>query len=196
VTIRRTRGRQPAARAPIAPEFAYGLQMAIGGRTDPEFYRAPSSSASIHRVGRGTTSPVTAGDPWPGGIGYKVDSSISNVIRAATTSNDPDTLIEILAGSWTFQVCVYNPSGSGTNPGFFRSGDTETGSTFVIDNGNTRRPSVRARGPRRRGRHRIRWPFAAARSRAPTLRTGRRKRLCQASGPRRRRAACRCRPGQ
>lgn len=146
MTIRRTRGRQPTARAPIAPEFAHGLQMAIGGRTDPEFYRAPGSSASIHRVGRGTTTPVTAGDPWPGGIGYKVDSSISNVIRAATTSIDPDTLIEILAGSWTFQVCVYNPSGSGTNPGFFRSGDTETGATFVIDNGSTRRPWVRVNG--------------------------------------------------
>lgn len=119
--------------------------MAIGGRTDPEFFRAPASAASIHRVGRGTTkaSPLGVADPWPGGIGYKVDSSISNVIRAATTTNDPDTLIEIPASSWTFQVCVYNPSGSGTNPGFFRSGDTEVGSTFVIDNGNTRRPWVR-----------------------------------------------------
>lgn len=146
MTIRRFRGIQPTARAPIAPEFAHGLKMAIGGRTDPEFYKAPSSSASVHRVGRGTTSPTTAGDPWPGGIGYKVNSSISNVIRAATTTNDPDTLIEINASSWTFQVCVYNPSGSGTNPGFFRSGDTETGSTFVIDNGSTRRPWIRVNG--------------------------------------------------
>lgn len=100
----------------------------------------------MHRVGRGTSSPAGAGDAWPGGIGYKVDSSISNVIRAATTTNDPDTLIEIDASSWTFQVCVYNPSGSGTNPGFFRSGNTEVGATWVIDNGNTRRPWIRVNG--------------------------------------------------
>lgn len=143
MTIARIRHRQPTTRAPIAPEFLHGLKMAISGRTDPDFFRAPSSSASIHRVGRGTTTAVGAGDGWRGGIGYKVDSATSNVIRAATTTNDPDTLIEIPASSWTFQVCVYNPSGSGTNPGFFRSGDTEVGATFVIDNGNTRRPWVR-----------------------------------------------------
>ena len=137
---------QPRSRTAIQPEFLDNLLASFNGRHDPEFHKYAAASQKLYRVGR-SAGALGAADGWVGGTGYRVISADLQVIRGASTTADPDFLVEIPAGSWTFQAVIRDPgAGTGTNPGFWRVGATEAGTTFVIANGANRRPWVRVNG--------------------------------------------------
>lgn len=76
------------------------------------------------------------------GAGWATDAS--NYVRGANDAGSDTALFEIPAGgSWTVQFVVENVGGSGTNPGFFRNNSAGTGTTFLLQDGTTRRAWVR-----------------------------------------------------
>lgn len=81
-----------------------------------------------------------------GGPGYAASSSTT--VSARTTASNPDELFKLSSGSdWTMQFVVENIGvASGANAGWFRSGISNLGSTFVVTNGTTRRPWLRVNG--------------------------------------------------
>lgn len=136
---------QPRISTAISPEFLDGLLASFNGNPSPEYHKYAAASQKLIRVGRGATIAF-ATDGYLGGKAYTVNATDLQVIRGQSTTADPDFLVEIAAGSWTFQAVIENPVGNGTNPGFWRVGSAENGTTFCIDNGGTRRPWVRVNG--------------------------------------------------
>lgn len=136
---------QPPHFAPIRPEFAdSSLLLALEGYPLAAKYKLANatgpfcksiSGAAAMCAGSGTTRS------------YTVSSSSSLAIQVTSSNASPDTAIEFNTSmSWTFMCRISQPSGSGTNPGFWRSQSDELGTTFFIDNGNTRRPWLRVNG--------------------------------------------------
>lgn len=74
--------------------------------------------------------------------------SASTYVSARTTASNPAELLTIPGGSdFTFQFVIDGISNAaGTNPGWFRNGQSSLGSTFLVTNGTSRRPWVRLNG--------------------------------------------------
>lgn len=123
----------PPGGAVVAPEYARGLVcFADGGVAMPRFLTAAVGTAFT-----GTRSVGGSGNGWLGSASAYVEKQN---ITAATAAH----VFEIAAnGDWTAQFVVDGVGGSGTNPGFFRGGAAGTGTTFLIQDGTTRRAWVR-----------------------------------------------------
>ena len=133
--------RQPPQFTPIADEFREGLIASFNGSMLPEFHRYSTLARTVLRVGHGSTA-ASGNTDTPSGQVYTVSSTGPQVVRINSTSVDGDVIVEVPASSWTFQCRVESIGSSGTNGGFFRTA-SEAGTTFVIQNGSTRRPWVR-----------------------------------------------------
>jgi hypothetical protein len=126
--------------APIAADYLPGLRLVIdGGAQYPQALSFPQTDADGFRV-LGTARVGGSGRGWSG--------AASTYVSARTTSTNPSPLFEIPANSdWTVQFVIDGISGiSGTNFGFFRSGVTWVGTTFIVQSGNDRRPWMRVNG--------------------------------------------------
>jgi len=78
------------------------------------------------------------------GSGYNVTSTSDYPRGRAQDDASDQALIEIPASSdWTMQFIVERIGTSGANAGFTRSNGGGTGTTFIIQDGSTRRPWVR-----------------------------------------------------
>jgi hypothetical protein len=83
----------------------------------------------------------------PAGPGYVVNPTGSRWLKGVDGAGNNVPLFDIPANSdWTMQVVVSNVGSSGSNPAFFRSNSTATGSTFDLGNGAANRPWVRVAG--------------------------------------------------
>jgi hypothetical protein len=126
--------------APIAGGYRDGLRLVIdGGAQFPQAQSFSQFDADGFRI-VGTHRVSGSGIGWSG--------AASTFVSARTTVSNPAPLFEIPANSsWTAQFVIDGISGiSGTNHGFFRGGVTYVGSTFIVQDGSTRRPWVRVNG--------------------------------------------------
>jgi hypothetical protein len=123
--------------APIADRYQDGLRLVIdGGAQFPQAQALTQIDADGFRI-VGTQRVSGSGIGWSG--------AASTFVSARTTAANPAPLLEIPANSsWTAQFVIDGISGiSGTNFGFFRSGITYAGPTFIVQDGSSRRPWVR-----------------------------------------------------
>ena len=126
--------------APIAADYLSGLRLVIdGGAQYPQALSFSQTDADGFRV-LGTARVGGSGRGWSG--------ATSTYVSARTTASNPSPLFEIPANSdWTAQFVIDGISGvSGTNYGFFRGGNTFVGSTFIVQDGTSRRAWVRVNG--------------------------------------------------
>lgn len=129
----------PQEAVQIDSQFLGGLQLvADGGVTLPQFTARqtlrmiPSfNGLSVSQNGKGF---LRLSGTAPAAV-YGVDSVADGRI------------IDVPAGSdWTQQYVIDNVSGASANPGFFRSNSTQSGTTFLVNNGGANRPWVRVNG--------------------------------------------------
>lgn len=132
------RERQPQAGVQLSERYQGALFSAIASQP-----RIP-----IRRSG--ATTQIISSDGYsvgPGGAAWKVlnGSGTNRIILADSTGGANGPVIPS-GGSWTaIWHCRLEALGAG-NPGFFRSGSSAAGSTFVISNGSTGRPWIRVNG--------------------------------------------------